>query len=138
MTKVYVVRYGEYSDQGIVGVFSTKEKAEKYCDVQNETLDLFNDYWVDEFTLDDCEIPLDAQVVKYFAVCISTEDDCNCGAGEIYYADEEKRVLTAPVIIDKCDGWISVLSTKSMEHARKVAIEQYQIYTQQKLENGEV
>ena len=36
MEKVYLVRYGCYSDQGIAGAFSTEEKAMRYCEVHNE------------------------------------------------------------------------------------------------------
>jgi len=35
MDKVYVVTQGEYSDYGIVAVFSAKEKAQEYCRVHN-------------------------------------------------------------------------------------------------------
>ena len=33
--KIYIVRYGEYSDQGIAGAFSSKKKAQYYCDIKN-------------------------------------------------------------------------------------------------------
>ena len=140
MTKVYVVRYGEYSDQGIAGVFSTKEKAERYCKVQNEIDEelYYGNFWVSEYTLDKHEVPSDVEVATYYTTCISTITDKFTKAGEIYFEDEERQVLTKPVIIEKYDDYISVSSTKSLEHAKKVAIEQYQICTQQKLEDGEL
>ena len=139
MTKVYVVRYGEYSDQGIAGVFSTKEKAERYCKVQNEIDEglYYDNFWVSEYTLDKHEVSPNVEIATYYTVCITTITDKFYKAGEIYFEDEERRVLTKPVIIEKYKDYISVSSTKSLEHAKKVAIEQYQICTQQKLEDGE-
>lgn len=32
--QVYIVEKGEYSDRGIIGVFSTKEKAQEYIDME--------------------------------------------------------------------------------------------------------
>ena len=137
MTKVYLVRYGEYSDQGISGVFSTEEKAQKYCDIKNE-INSYDDYWIDEYILDEHEMSEDTKVVTYYTCFIATLTTYNQCAGEIYLEDEEKEVLAEPVIIRKYYDGIEVKSVTSPEHARKVAIEQYQIYTQQKLENGEI
>lgn len=136
--KVYVVRYGAYSDQGIAGVFSTKEKAKRYCDIKNEVNDFYDDYRVDEYTLDEHEMSEDTKVVTYYACFIATSTTDSQRAGEIYFEDEEKRVLAEPVIIKKYYDGIEVKSVASPKHAYKVAIEQYQIHTQQKLENGEI
>ena len=135
MTKVYIVRFGEYSDQGIAGVYSTEEKAQKYCDVHNE-IDEYEYFWIDERILDEDEVSSDTKVVTYYCVCISMKDDEWDKAGTIYFRDEEKDILTSPLIIEKEDDYINVKSTVSMEHAEKVAIEQYQMYTQQKLEES--
>ena len=139
MTKIYLVRYGEYSDQGIAGAFSTEEKAQKYCDIQNEILE-YKDFWVDEYVLDEEEVPKEAKVVTYYTACIALEDNRFTKSGEIYRTDEDRRIYTKDVEIeiDKSFNMIEVASTKSLEHAKKVAIEQYQIYTQQKLEDGEI
>lgn len=139
MTKVYVVRFGEYSDQGIAGVFSSEEKAKKYCEIQNE-IEGYEDFWVDEYTLDEDEVPKEAKVATYYVARISTKTDRWSTAGKIYCAGEEKRIYTKDVEIEvneNCDV-IEVASVRSLEHAKKVAIEQYQIYTQQKFENGEL
>lgn len=134
MTKVYLVRYGEYSDQGIAGVFSTEEKAQRYCDIQNK-IDNYTDFWVSEYKVDEEEYPEDTKIELYYSVWIATEDDGFVKSGTIYLEDESDEVFTRPVVIEKTGDSILVKSTKSMEHAKKVAIEQYQIYTQQKLEN---
>ena len=140
MTKVYVVRYGEYSDQGILGVFSTEEKAQKYCDIHNE-MEEYGDYWIDEYELDKYEINPTAKVVTYYKVGIALVDDLDVKKGEFYdwdYEDKEIFVNPVEIIIHDKDKYsypyIEVWSTTSFEHAKKVAIEQYQIYTQQKLE----
>ena len=135
MTKVYIVRFGEYSNQGIAGVYSTKDKAQRYCDVHNE-IEEYTNYWIDERIVDDEEISPDTKVVKYYCACISIEDDGWDKAGEIYFRDEEKDVFTSPLTIERGDDYIMVRSITSMEHAEKVAIEQYQMYTQQKLEDS--
>lgn len=136
--KVYVVRYGAYSDQGIAGVFSAEEKAKRYCDIKNEINDFYDDYWIDEYTLDEHEISKDTKVVTYYSCWISIITNEHQRAGEIHFEDEEKEIFTEPIIIKKYNDCIYVKSVASPEHAQKVAIEQYQIHTQQKLENGEV
>ena len=147
MTKVYIVRYGEYSNQGIAGAFSTEEKADHYCNIQNQ-IDSYESYWVDEYELDEYEKPKDAKVVTYYEVGIALEDTWNYNhkelwyhAGDFTYDDyEEKDVFTKPNIIIIHDSpeystkEIIVKSSESFEKAKKIAIEQYQIWTQQKLE----
>lgn len=135
--KVYVVRYGAYSDQGIAGVFSTEEKAKRYCDIKNE-INSYDDYWIDEYILDEHEMSEDTKIITYYTCFIATITTFNQCVGKIYLEDEEKEIFTEPVIIRKYYDGIEVKSVESIEHARKVAIEQYQIYTQQKLENGEI
>ena len=134
LTKVYIVRFGEYSDQGIAAVFSSEEKAKRYCDINNEIEGEYENYWIDDRILDEEEVNPDAKVVTYYCACISLKDDKWNKAGQIYFEDEYKQIYTSPVIIEKGDDYVSVESTTSLEHAKKVAIEQYQIYTQQKLE----
>lgn len=139
LEKVYLVRYGCYSDQGIAGAFSTEEKAKRYCDVHNEINEGWDDeYWVDEFIVDLYEVNPVAQVVTYYTVGISIIDDDFQNKGEIIYRQKEKDIFSRDTVIEKYVDHISVKSTKSMEHAEKVAIEQYQIHTQQELEDGKV
>ena len=134
--KVYVVRYGCYSDQGIAGAFSTEEKAQRYCDIRNKIDKYYGDFWVDAYIIDENEHPADTRVEKYYNVCINLEEGLY-KAGEIYIKDEGYKIYTTPVVIEKHDNdYIYVASTTSLEHAKKVAIEQYQIYTQQKLEEA--
>ncbi len=85
LTKVYIVRFGEYSDQGIAGVYSTEEKAQKYCDVHNE-LSEYENYWVDDRILDEDEVSSDTKVVTYYCACISIKDDEWDKAGTIICA----------------------------------------------------
>lgn len=125
MTKIYLVRYGEYSDQGIAGAFSTKEKAEHYCKIENDKEHWYGEYWVDEYILDEHELSKEARVVTYYNVCISKVFDKYTEAGEIYAEEEEKDILTKPVIIEDEEDYIHVASTTSLEHAKKVAFDTY-------------
>ena len=125
MTKIYLVRYGEYSDQGIAGAFSTKEKAEFYCKIHNDMEDWGGDHWVDEYTLDEHELSKEAKVVTYYSACLSKVFDSYVKAGEIYTEYEEKDIFTKPVIIEDKEDYIHVASTTSLEHAKKVALDTY-------------
>lgn len=139
MEKVYLVRYGCYSDQGIAGAFSTEEKAMRYCEVHNELNRGHSDpYWVDDIIVDLYEVNPNAKVVTYYIACISIVDDEFTSKGEIFVETDEKDFYTKSTIVTKFSDHIEVKSVKSMEHAGKVAIEQYQIHTQQELENGKV
>ena len=137
MTKIYLVRYGAYSDQGISGAFSTKENAQRYCDIRNE-IEKYEDYWVDEYELDKYSYAPSTEVVTYYCARIQIEDDKWTEAGTIYSREEEKDIFTEPVVVEYYHDTIEVKCTESMEKAEKIAIEKYQIYTQQKLENGEM
>ena len=138
MTKVYIVRYGEYSDQGIAGVFSTKEKAQKYCDTHNELED-YEDYWIDERELDEDELSPDTKVVTYYgcSICLNnyiSSDGTHCyyKKGDMDFDDlEEKRIYTKDVEVEVQTGndrvyeYIQVWSVKGTEHAKKVALDKY-------------
>ena len=131
MTKVYIVRYGEYSDQGIAGVFSTEEKAQKYCDIQNELKD-YEDYWIDERELDKDVLPNDTKVVTYYGCTVYLNDSLYIKKGAIDTEDmEEKRIYTKDVEVevqtgeDKVYEYIEVWSAKGTEHAKKVALDKY-------------
>ena len=130
MTKVYIVRYGEYSDQGITGVFSTKEKAQKYCDVHNELED-YEDYWIDDRELDEDVLPDDTKVVIYYGCTVYLNDSLYNKKGDLEFEDmEEKRIYTKDVEVEVLTGdrvyeYIQVWSVKGTEHAKKVALDKY-------------
>lgn len=136
MKTVYVVRYGEYSDQGIAGVFSNEKLAQKYCDIKNSTRNFGNyypNYWVDEYVLDKDAYDLDTRVEKYYEFTLWFE------GGKItdtYSGDSNNRIYTMDTVIEEGKEYITVYSVKSSEHAKKVAYEQFQIKTQQALEDG--
>ena len=131
MTKVYIVRYGEYSDQGIAGVFSTKEKAQKYCDVHNE-LENYEDYWIDDYELDGNELSEDTKVATYYGCTVYLNDSLYNKKGDLELEDmEEKRIYTKDVEVEVQTGndrvyeYIQVWSVKGKEHAKKVALDKY-------------
>ena len=140
MNRVYLVWSGEYSDKGVEAVFSNEEDAERYAKIQGEIND-YESYYVDEREVDEHVFKPDSKVVTYYEVEISLGE---LDKGEFLYDDyDHKEVFTKPVniIIQNSNTWshrrgIIVQSTTSFEHAKKIAIEQYQIYTQQQLEDG--
>lgn len=125
MTKIYLVRYGEYSDQGIAGAFSSKKKAQYYCDIKN-AIEEYEDYWVDDYILDKYTYPKGIQVVTYYTVCLCKITNLCEREGEVYSEYEEKEIFTEPVIIKEDEeSLITVSSITSLEHARKVAYDKY-------------
>lgn len=133
MTKVYVVMSGEYSDRCVEGVFSTEEKAQFYCDVHEKTEPYNCPYYVMDYELDKHELEPTAEVKTYYVVSIEIKD----GTFSLDEIDgiTEDRIFDKPVVIEEDDESIQVSSIYGFEHAKKVAIEQYQIYTQQQLED---
>lgn len=138
MTEVYVVRYGEYSDQGIAGVFSTKKKAQKYCDIHNEIED-YEEYWIDDYKLDKYELSEDTKVVTYYGCTIYLNDSLYNKKGDIELEDmKEKRIYTKDVETeiqigsDRVYEYIEVWSVKGTEHAKKVALDKYYEYLAEK------
>ena len=146
MDKIYLVRYGCYSDQGIAGAFSTEEKAKRYCEVHNEINGEYADpYWVDEIIVDLYEVNPNAKVVTYYTAIIALKDERNpdklqfwTKKGEIMDTYADKDFYSKNTIVNITEDYIEVKSITSEEHAKKVAIEQYQIYTQQELEDGKI
>jgi hypothetical protein len=65
--KIWIVSSGQYSDYGIVAVFSTKEKANKFTRLSNE-FDSYDEYRVEEF-------PLDEKVARYFTYRVEIGED---------------------------------------------------------------
>lgn len=64
MTTIYVVNSGEYSDYGIDGVFSTREKAEQYMQAfKKEGYGGYND--IDEMELDQWLSEIDKGLLLY-------------------------------------------------------------------------
>ena len=133
--KVYIVRYGEYSDQGIACVFSNKKQAETYCVIKNE-LDTWNHYWIDDRILNEEAFPKEVKIVDVWEASIRK------ATGDLEVDEEPRKEIFEQEVkitgINDDYAYIIAESTISPRHAKKVAIEQYQKYTQQKLENGEM
>ncbi len=55
MKKIYIVTTGEYSDYQIVACFSSKEKAEKYSAVKNDS-ERWSPYYVEEYDVDSADV----------------------------------------------------------------------------------
>ena len=133
MNKIYIITSGEYSDYHIVAVFKDKKKAEFYAEMQ-EKLHPYEYYYVDEREFHDDNVTMNEKVVKYYVVSICLNN------GEIDHEWENHEIYTKDTIIEKDEHYpyICVSSTKSLDHTKKVAIEQYQLHTQQLLEDGKI
>lgn len=126
MSNIYLITRGSYSDYEIVGAFSTREKAEKLVQEQEEKGN--NEYnggcQVEEFSIDTIQ-PKE----KYCYYCNANHD------GDITYTrtdvfsdyisqDIEKVMYTSPkdygTISRQGSYGISVLA-RDYEHARKIA-----------------
>lgn len=129
--KVYVMTEGEYSDYGIVGVFSSKEKCEA---VRNGN----RDAQCEEYDIDEI---VDKRFCKQFTAAIMKESgdivagfNYNClnlvsPVKAIIEEDgivwsESKQMVEGPLI--------RVKSPISMEHAIKVAVEARQKWLREK------
>ena len=144
--KVYCVFQGCYSDRDCIAVFDNKEQAEQYSNALNDI-----DYSdVEEFELNQITRPITKKKVRCWYALIWIKDIVVCFAGIQNYSHkkgdlEESEGFEIVDIshnkrnkIEKDIYYIRVISYVSKEHAKKVAIEQYQIYTQQQFEDGEL
>lgn len=68
--KVYVLTQGEYSDYHIVGIYSTKEKAQELCDAMRNS----GTYW-DEPHIEDYELDVLNPSMGYMRVGYTPEDN---------------------------------------------------------------
>ena len=135
--KVYLVFKGYYSDRDCKAVFDNKETAEKYAEMLNN-----EDYSdVEEFEINEVKLS-DFKLVTYYVATVYLDNSFYL-KGSIQEHDY-KKIKNKDEKIEKCfiekgfRNQIIVTSTVSAEHAKKIAIEQYQIYTQNQLENGEI
>lgn len=144
--EVYCVFQGCYSDRNCVAVFDNKEKAEKYSMALN-----CEDYPdVEEFELNQYTEKITQKKVKcwYATIWLKNISGYFAGVEREHHKQGEMEECERDCIVSISDNercrieknrhYIQVTSFVSAEHAKKVAIEQYQIYTQQKLEDGEL
>jgi hypothetical protein len=123
--KVYVVTRGEYSDYSIEKVFLDKEKAEKYAELYEKTNRYADNVNVEEYTIFDDSFDCNlTEPNTYYAQYIDLE------TGRLGWYGKEKCISSAKSFyVIESDG-IMARSLISPEHAKKIAIEQYQIHTQ--------
>lgn len=130
--KVYVVTSGEYSDYRIVGIYSTEDKAQRVMDADRGDIDLYDEYRIEEWDID--EIDHSEYVLKtgYYAR-IKTEN------GDIYDSGQFERYVKPNARIgsswDDIPDWSykynhtqTAVSYISSEHAVKLAVEYRQTW----------
>ena len=97
--KVYVVVFGEYSDKENMGVFSTKEKAEEFVELEKESQKIVNIlYSIQEHTLD-VKIDLIKEGYHFYTVQMSENGDVDLvaersrgGWTEYYFIYSRERI----------------------------------------------
>ena len=144
--KVYLVFRGCYSDRGCVAVFDNKEQAEQY----SKALDDIDYSDIEEFELNQITRPITHIKVHCWYALIWIKDVVSYFSGIQNYRHkkgdlEENEGFDIVDLsfnernrIENGSHYIRVTSFVSKEHAKKIAIEQYQIYTQQKNDGGEL
>jgi hypothetical protein len=127
--KVYVVTEGEYSDYSIVKVFLNKEKAEKYAELYGKG-DWFDTTRVEEYIVyDEFFDSKLTEPIEFYVQFIDLE------SGKLGRNGKEKVLSSATSFCEIVYGdMLKAGSQKSAEHAKKIAIEQYQIHTQRMYE----
>lgn len=123
MKTIYVITHGDYSDYSIMGVFSTKEKAEEFVQDYNASPRLYNgEATIEEYYLDWVEtqepnfcILMDVNG-KLYEEATSREGWFASGPNDECYGDTK----CGPY---KPDYWMFRMKAKSFEHAVKIANE---------------
>jgi hypothetical protein len=101
--KVYVVTEGDYSDNHIVGIFSTKEKAWKYYNLHKEddSRERYTSYYEpEEYELDNVEQATRCCVTalknkgSWIFLISGVLDDCDTPCGHIYKVSGNRFWIT--------------------------------------------
>lgn len=128
--EIYIVTSGCYSDYGINAVFSTREKAQEYCDMHNNSSESWDSYSVETYAVDEPyeEIP-----------CVVMVKPCNGSVKAVLYSENEEGEYF-PSCFDMDETVKDVLGTvfvkvrfsKDKEAMRKSAIDYYYAYMAKK------
>jgi hypothetical protein len=118
---VWVVTAGEYSDYHIEGVFTSRAAAEEYVLGHNEGLERVEEYVLDCLS--------DWQRGPVYPVAISLDTGHVRPLGERTQFRHRDRV-----IVEEQGEQLMVASTRSEEHATKVAIEKRQEWLRMRLD----
>ena len=117
--KVYVVTHGYYSDESIVGVFSTEGAAEDYAATSDEGA-------VCEWEVDETQA---SDRVECFAVAINASSGDDVEKPCSYWVDRDSYRANQQTHEEFLEsGVIRVTSIRSLDHARKIAIEMRQSF----------
>jgi hypothetical protein len=124
--KVYVVTRGEYSNYSIDKVFLDKEKAEKYAELYEKTNRYADNVNVEEYIVyDEFFDSKLTEPIEFYVQYIDLE------SGKLGWDGKEKVLSSATSFYEfEYGDMLKACSQKSAEHAKKIAIEQYQIHTQ--------
>ena len=137
---VYAVESGYYSDYGIEGLFSTKEKAQHYIDVRKREDEYWDEERIVEYELDELAT---ARWVSYWhcGIFIDTGEIKEHHGGESRELTSSRKrgeILQDAVSILAYSGrlFTRVKSYVSAEHAQKLAVEARQAHLRKESTNG--
>lgn len=134
MAEVYLVTKGDYSDYGIYGVFSTREKAEQYAHIISGE--------VDEWALDDITIPNNIAGKRLYRVFRYADGFIQASRNEYVGQPVEDDSVTEKA----APGWLPLLATEDVkyrlthphlytevwarddDHAKKIAADRFARY----------
>lgn len=122
MKTIYAVSDGEYSDYGILALFSTREKAERYIEKHKEADQYLSNPNIEEYELDS----EDAKVFKkvYSIVMDVSTGNVTHKRRNVVFMDEHKKTYCNFSIYEtKLVPGLTAGSEISYEHATKVAAE---------------
>jgi len=118
MDKIFLVSRGDYSDYSVGPAFSTREKAQEYCDYYNEE-GSYNEWEIEERDLDAFD-ELFKQGLKLYNVHIWKSGTIDVrimdGKDYLYYKDREGKTQFNP----NGSSTMYILTTDK-EHAIKIA-----------------
>ena len=112
--KIYVVTSGQYSDYGINGVFTVKEKAQKYVDIYNACEADYDSARIEEYEADIID-------VSGFWFGVSKYD-----TGKLYCSRCGGTKDDHELTVERRSGFVEVfVFADSIDKAKKIAIDRF-------------
>lgn len=118
MKIIYLVSVGSYSDYGVHGVFSSKEKAEKYIKLMSAHFIYSEFNEIEEYTLDLGVSELDKGLLPFTVYMAENGDVSSVSEEYSPHAEAPKLQLMAGGIIAR---YVCAVWAKDRDHAIKIA-----------------
>ncbi len=122
---VWVIEHGQYSDYSVIGVYTTKEKAQLVCDTINKDI-IYDEATIAEWPLDPAADELANGMSRYYVSMRwdGTTDEVTRGEVHYYDLDDETRAYQRFDHKDrKVLGKTFTMWARDEKHAIKIANE---------------